>query len=89
MTSHLECVAKLLRALEATRFSLKLSKCAFFRYKLDYLRHTTMPGTLAVAINTDAAIHRSLYSRDNMRLNPFQGACHVYQGVIAKLTRLA
>jgi len=76
---HLKHVSDILKCLQASGFSLKLSKCSFFQKEVNYLGHVIKPGKLCVATKTTEAVAKFKLPETQTHIKSFLGLCNVYR----------
>ena len=86
---HVQDVRNVLNCLKAAGFSLKLSKCSFFKDEVDYLGHVVKPGKLAVAQKTTEAVKNFKPLETVTHVKSFLGLCNVYRRFVPNFARVA
>lgn len=86
---HLNYVSQVLNCLKTVGFSLKLSKCDFFKEEINYLGHTIRPGKLMVAKNTVEAVKNFKPPETQTHIKSFLGLCNFYRRFVPNFTRIA
>lgn len=74
--------------LRSSGVTLKMSKCKFFRAKVDYLGHTVLPTKLAAALEPTRVIGETPFPDDRTKIRSFLGACVVYRRFIRNFAKL-
>lgn len=86
--SHFEDLEKVFKALERNGFSLKLSKCNFFKTKLEYLGYTISAGSISTCPSKVQAIAEFPPPRDIKSLQRFLGMAGWYRRLIKDFARI-
>ena len=86
---HLKHVSQILKCLQNAGFSLKLSKCSFFKNEVDYLGHVVSPGKLAVAQKTTEAVAKFKLPETQTHIKSFLGLCNVYRRFVPNFARVS
>ena len=86
---HIANLDTVLSLLRNAGVSLKLSKCAFFQTKVDYLGHVITPGKLRVATKASEAFRSFEYPKTLTQLRSFLGACNVFRRFVQNFAKIA